>query len=688
MRVPPVLLMTNSPPLRAAAAFLLVSLVSPVALGASEGLADPGFSVEKMDRTVDPRVDFVTFASGGWYGRARIPDDKSRWGGFDELRERNWQQLRALVEDAAATPGDAGSVRQKVGDLYASAIDLPAINERGLKPIAPTLAAIDAAPDVEALIALAAELHLKVGNPFFGASYHPDAKQSDRYAFHLSQGGMSLPSKEYYFSEKFARERWEFVGHIAKMLELSGEARAAAYQKAEVIFAFERTLAAKAKLPVDLRDRVANYHKMTLAEAVAAYPSLPLRRFITEIGLPDNVAHVIVGQPEFFEGLSQALATTSLPDLKAYVKWNLLRASASYLSEPYANESFRFFGTVLNGVPAQEPRWQRAARVVDGSLGEALGALYVERHYPPAAKARMDEMIANIRAVFRERLEKLDWMSEATRAKALEKFARFEPMIGYPVMWRDYSAVEILRDDYYGNIVRARLADSRRRIDRVGQNVDRREWGMTPPTVNAYYSSSTNQIVFPAGILQPPFFDFEKDDAVNYGAIGGVIGHEITHGFDDQGRRSDADGNLEDWWTEEDAATFRERAQKLVEQYNAYHALPGLAINGQLSLGENIADLGGTSIAFEALQRSLAGKERPLIDGLTPEQRFFVSWAQQWRTLYRDDAMRLQVARGPHAPGQFRALGPLVNHAEFFEAFGIKVGDPLWRPVAERCKIW
>lgn len=366
----------------------------------------------------------------------------------------------------------------------------------------------------------------------------------------------------------------------------------------------------------------------------------------------------------------------------------MLHAAAPQLPDKIADEDFRFFATVLRGTPAQEPRWQRAAKVIDDGIGEALGELYVAKHFPPESKARMMEMIGHIKAVMRDRLEAVAWMSEPTRQKALAKFDRFAPMIGYPDRWRDYSRVEIRRDDYLGNVRRAARAEWTRQIARVGGPVDKTEWVMTPSTVNAYFSPTTNQIVFPAGILQPPFFDPKLDDAVNYGAIGSVIGHEITHGFDDQGRRYDAEGNLVDWWTAEDAAQFRERAQKLVEQYNRYLALPGLAVNGQLSLGENIADLGGTSIAFEALQRSLRGKPRPKIDGFTPEQRFFLAWAQQWRTMYREDAMRLQVSRGPHAPGNFRAVGPLVNQPEFFTAFDIQEGDPMWRAPDQRAKIW
>ncbi len=651
--------------------------------------ADPGFSVERMDLSVSPGADFNRFAAGKWYAETKIPSDKSRWGGFNELAERNWAALRTIVEDAAANPGEPGSVRQKVGDFFASAIDTATIDALGLKPIEAELAAIEAAKSVDELVRVTAAIHLRVGAPFFNASFYPDQKQSDIYGFYLSQGGLSLPSKEYYFSDKFARERWEFVGHIAKMLELGGESKATAFKSAETVFAIERTLAENAKLPVELRDRVANYNKFTIDEAAAAYPGFPLKLFVSELGVPAAVQDVIVGQPKFFEGLSKVMSERPLEELKIYTRWQLLRAVAPYLAAPFEQESFRFYGTVLNGTPEQEPRWQRATKSVDGAIGEALGQLYVEKYFPPAAKARMMEMIDNIKAVMRERLQTVDWMTEPTRQKALAKFDRFSPMIGYPEKWRDYATVEVKRDDYFGNVWRAAYFESRRLIDRTGQKVDKREWGMTPPTVNAYFSPVTNQIVFPAGILQPPFFDTRLDDAVNYGAIGAVIGHEITHGFDDQGRRYDADGNLVDWWTEEDATRFRERAQLVVEQFNSYQALPGLAINGQLALGENIADLGGTSIAFEALQRSLKGKPvPPKIDGFTAEQRFFISWAQQWRTVFREDAMRLQVARGPHAPGNFRAYGPLVNFQPFYDAFGIKEGDAMWRPPEQRAKIW
>jgi putative endopeptidase len=671
-----------------------VILVAPgfnggAASGAEAVLAEPGFSVAHMDRSVPPGTDFAKFAAGGWYARTQIPADKSRWGGFNELNERNWAALRAILEDAAAHPGEAGSLRQKVGDFFASAMDVARLNQLGVKPVAAELEAIANADSVAAVLKLAARQHLALGNPFFGIAFYADQKKSDTYGFYISQGGLSLPSKEYYFSDKFARERWEFLGHVARIFELAGETKAAAYKNAEVVFGIEKALAENAKLPVDLRDRLANYHKMTIDAAAGAYPGLPLKQLMRDLGVPGGVSDVIVGQPKFFEGLSKLLEERPLDELKTYVRWTLLTAAAPFLSEEFERENFRFFSTVLSGTPEQEPRWRRAGTVVDGRIGEALGQLYVAKHFPPESKARMMEMIGNLRAVMRDRLQKVEWMSEETRQKALAKFDRFSPMIGYTEKWRDYSRVEIKRDDYFGNVMRATTAEARRQIDRTGHKVDKREWSMTPPTVNAYFSPTQNQIVFPAGILQPPFFDPALDDAVNYGAIGGVIGHEITHGFDDQGRRFDAEGNLTDWWTPDDATRFRDRAQKVVEQYNQYQALPGLSVNGQLSLGENIADLGGTSIAFEAFQRSRKGKPTPAkIDGFTAEQRFFLGWAQMWRTQYREDAMRLQVARGPHAPGNFRAVGPLVNHPAFFEAFGIKEGEPMWRSPENRAKIW
>ena len=669
----------------------VLSLVSTGSLAAAESTrpVPPRFGVVNMDLTADPRVDFPRYAFGKWLQEHPIPEDKSRWGGFDELAQYNWAALKDILERTAATNHPAGSVRQKVGDFYASALDETAINAAGLKPIEPELAQIASISSKEDLARVLARLHQQGTSSFFGVGVGADQKKSDLNALYASQGGLSLPSKDYYFSDQFDKQRTEFLAHITKMMVLAGSTPEAAAVEAQTVFEVEKSLATNSKTPLELRDRVANYNKMPTAELAGKIPAFPLSLYLSERGITGPAAEeIIVGQPKFFEGLQEQLAARPLSDWKTYLRYKTLNDAAPALAAPFEQENFRFYGTVLRGTPAQEPRWQRAARMVDGGIGEALGQLYVAEYFPPSAKARMDEMIVNITAVMQERLQKVDWMTEPTRQKALAKFDRFVARIGHPEKWRDYSAVNVSRQDLFGNLRSAAVFDTKRNLAKLGQPVDKSEWGMTPPTVNAYFQPTANQIVFPAGILQPPFFDFTLDDAVNYGAIGGVIGHEITHGFDDQGRRYDAEGNLTDWWTAEDAEKFTARATALIEQYNNYNALPGLNVNGALSLGENIADLGGTSIAFEALQRSLKGKERKLIDGLTPEQRFFLSWAQQWRTHFRPDALRRQVVVGPHSPGMFRAIGPISNMPEFFEAFGIKEGDPMWRKPEARVKIW
>ena len=649
----------------------------------------PRFKIEHLDTSVSPKTDFARYAFGNWLKNNPIPPDKSRWGGFGELAQFNWAALRGILEETASGSHAPGSTAQKVGDFFLSAMDTAAIDTAGLAPLAPDLARIDVIASTEDLASTLASLHNDGFSGLFSAGVGPDQKKSDLNALYASQGGLSLPSRDYYFSDAFETQRAAFIEHVARMLVLAGASREDATAGAATVFALEKTLAAGSKTPVELRDRLANYNKMPVGELAATAPAFPFARYFAERGLTSPAANeVIVGQPKFFAGLQDALSMHPLTAWKTYLRYHALASAASSLAAPFEQEAFRFYSTVLRGTPEMEPRWQRAARTVDGLLGEALGQLYVERYYPPEARARMDEMIRNIRAVMSDRLRKADWMTEPTREKAIAKFDRFVARIGHPDTWRDYSAVVIVRDSYFANVRTATRFEIARDLAKLGQPVDKSEWSMSPPTVNAYFQPTANQIVFPAGILQPPFFDFTLDDAVNYGAIGAVIGHEITHGFDDQGRRYDADGNLTDWWTDEDAAQYQARALKVIEQYNRYHALPGLSINGALTLGENIADLGGVSIAFEAFQRSLVGKERERIDGFTPEQRFFLSWAQQWRTHFRDDDLRRQLAVGPHSPGQFRAIGPLVNMPEFFEAFEIKEGDPMWRKPEDRAKIW
>lgn len=665
-------------------------LVATTAFSAPEAATPPlRFSTDHMDRTADPRKDFARFAYGHWQDTNPVPVDKSRWGALAELAQENQKSLRSIAEAAAAKPHEPGSVEQKVGDFYRSAMDTATIEAAGLQPIAVDLARIQAITTSEDLARELAALHDAGVGGLFTVGVRADSKRSDHNALHASQGGLSLPSRDYYFADQFAAIRTAYLEHLTTMFALAGDTQETAAAAARTVYDLELLLADKSRTPTQLRDRIANYHKVATNDFMATVAAFPFPVYFGARGIGGPAAaEIIVGQPEFFASLQVALTAQPLTAWKTYLRYQLLRASAPHLASAFEQENFRFYDTVVAGTPAQEPRWQKSVKVIDGQIGEALGQLYVAQHYPPEARARMAEMISRITEVMRDRLATLEWMSEPTRQKALAKFTRYVSKIGNPDSWLDYRTVEIKPDAYFANYRAGRTFNIRRQLAKLGQPVDPTEWSMTPPTVNAYFSPTDNTINFPAGILQPPFFDVTQDDAVNYGAIGAVIGHEITHGFDDQGRRYNADGNLADWWTEEDATRFTERAAKVVAQYNSYEALPGLHVNGLLTLGENIADLGGVSIAFEALQRSLDGKPRVLVDGLTPEQRFFLAWAQAWRTNIRDAALRRQVATDSHSPGNFRAVGPLMNLQAFFDAFGIQAGDPMWRAPEERAKIW
>lgn len=643
-----------------------------------------------VDRSVDPKADFYQFATGAWRKNNPVPSDKSRWAGFDELQERNWWLIRDILDSAAGdTKAPAGSPLRQVGDFFAAAMDTNRIERLGFAPLEPEWERLKAVRDPRSAMALLGDWQVRGLGGGFSMGVQPDAKNSSVYALHLGQGGLGLPDRDYYLAEGFARQREQYREHIAAQLRLLGDGESESKAAAEAVLALETRLAKASRTRTELRDREKNYHKLTRAELGQLTPRLPWDAFFEAAGVtaPETV---IVGQPEFFRELDAMASEVEGAHWMAYLRWHLLSSLAEHLHSAPANEAFRFYGTVLRGQPQQEPRWQRAAKAIDGALGEALGRLYVEKHFPPAAAARMSELIANLRVVFRERLSKLEWMGPATRLEALRKFDRFTEKVGHPKTYRDYSGLEIRRDDPLGNVLRANAFESRRELARVGKAVDRAEWHMTPQTVNAYFSPPLNEIVFPAGILQPPFFDLEMDDAVNYGAIGVVIGHEITHGYDDQGRKYDAEGNLRDWWTEADGREFDRRAAKVVDQYSAYEALPGKRVNGRLTLGENIADLGGTSIAFEALQRALAKdpSRRRIIDGLTPEQRFFLSLSQLWRVNWREAELQRRLVVDPHSPGQFRGIGPHVNLPEFYKAWGITEASPLWRKPEDRAKIW
>lgn len=672
-----------------------LAFVANLELAAAEPAAAapkvPAFSVDYMDRSVSPATNFYQYADGQWLKNNPVPADKSRWASFSELAERNWYLIHKILDSAAAQAKSLPekSPTRKVGDFFASAMNTNLIEKLGARPIAGDLKKIDQIKSTKDLFALLADFHQRGIGGMFGVGFGPDDKDSSIYAVGLGQGGLSLPDRDYYLKDSFAEKLAAYRDHVQKMFVLLGEKPEVAASNATTVIALETELAQASRTRVELRDPNKNYNKFTGGELAAKTPAILWNVYFNDLGLT-KPAYEIVGQPEFFTALNQLVQKHPLADWQVYLRWHLLHASAAYLSAAFEQENFNFYGKVLSGQPEQEPRWKRAAHVIDGSIGEALGQLYVEKYFPPAAKARMNALVENLRIVFRERLEKVPWMTDATRAKALAKFARFTHKIGYPDKFRDYSTVVIERDDFLGNVRRAEVFESRREIARVGSAVDRTEWGMTPETVNAYFNPSMNEIVFPAGILQPPFFDLTMDDAVNYGAIGVVIGHEITHGYDDQGRKFDADGNLNDWWSEADAKAFDERAQRVIDEYDGFEALPGLHVNGKLTLGENLADLGGVHIAYEALQRELAKdpSKRKTIDGLTPEQRFFISFAQVWRTNVRDAEAQRLITVDPHSPGKFRAYGPLLNVQEFYDAFDIKSGSPMWIAPEQRAVIW
>ena len=649
----------------------------------------PRFSIDYMDKAVDPAADFFHYAAGNWIKANPVPADKSRWGAFIELQERNWFLIHGILDSTGANKDRSDATAQKVGDFFRSAMDTNRLEELGFKPILADLKRIDNLKDPKDLLSLLADFHQHGIRACFAEGVSPDAKNSAVYAFELSQGGLGMPDRDYYLTDAFAKQREAYAAYIAKMFALLGEQPTLAKAHSATVMEIETSLAKASKPRVDLRDPIANYHKFAVADIVRDYPDLPFSRYLAAMGL-DTMPDIIICQPEFMQALYELAKERPLDDWKVYLRWHRVNTAAPYLHAAAEDEAFAFYGKVLRGQLEPEPRWQRAAKAIDSGIGEALGQLFVAQYFPPSARARMLELVGNIKAVFHDRLQKLEWMTEATRAKALAKFDRFTTKIGHPDKFRDYSKVEVRADDYLGNVERAVAFESRRELARVGQPVDRSEWRMTPETVNAYFNPSQNEIVFPAGILQPPFFDVEMDDAVNYGAIGVVIGHEITHGYDDQGRKYDADGNLNDWWTDADAKDFEARAQKVVDQYNAYEALPGLHVNGKLTLGENIADLGGCSIAYEALQRALAKDpaKRKKIDGFTPEQRFYLSFSQVWRINCREAEIRRLITVDPHSPGQFRGIGAHVNVQEFYDAFGIKAGAPMWRPPELRAKIW
>ncbi len=639
-----------------------------------------GFSVENMDKNVDPLVDFYSYANGSWIRNNEVPDDKVSLGSFVQLLEKNQMALKDILERCSEDTEERSRYEKMCGDFYYSMINVEQIEKSGIKPVLPYLKKVSSLKSREDIPGLIAYFDLLGISTFIGGSMGfiprksmPDKKDSSVYALYLNQGGLSLPDRDYYLLPSFSDIVKKYKEHIIKMFMLFGEDKKNAEEAAGAVLSIEKKLAAKSRSRADLRDQEKNYNKMTLKEISKRYKGIDFDRYIYEIDLPP-VKYAIVGQPEFLTEVSDIITKTDLNDLKAYFKWKVINYFAPYLSEKIEKENFDFFKKELLGQKRQEPRWKRAIVLIDSLIGEALGSLFIEEYFTDETRRRMNEMLEDIKDVFRERLEQNTWMTEKTKKRALAKFSKFRAKIGHPAKFKEYKGLRIKRDDLIGNITRSTMLEIRRQIDRVGEAVDRDEWMMTPPTVNAYFNPSGNEIVFPAGIIQPPFFDPTMDDAVNYGGIGGVIAHEITHGFDDQGRQFDEDGNLKNWWSRSDLKHFKAAADKVVNLYGSLEPLKGFKVNGKLTLGENIADLGAVRIAFEALKRRL--KKHPelnkKIDGLTPEQRFFISWANVWRGNIREGEIKRRILVDPHSPAKFRGSVPVVNHPEFEVTFGGK----------------
>lgn len=646
-----------------------------------------GVELGNLDTQVKPQDDFFRYVNGNWLNRTEIPADKSSWGSFSELRDNADKHVLELIKQQAASNAPAGSDAQKIGDLYRSYMDSAKIDSLGLTPLQGELQKIDALNSPAALATLWGQLQQdRYGTPvnlFVGQ----DQKNSSEYITMMNQGGIGLPDRDYYLKtdEKSEKIKQQYRWMIAKFWELAGWT--GGDDAANRIYAVEEKLAKAQWSRIQNRDRTATYNKLTVQQLTEQAPGFDWQAFLAGAGL-DQVQHLVVRQPSYMTEFAKVQAEVPLADWQLYLKFHLIRSYANVLPASFDQTSFDFYGRVLSGLEQQRPREERAVSMVDSSLGFIVGKMYVEKYFKPEAKARMEQMIKNLRLAFEQSINDLAWMSPETKQQALAKLAKFNTKIGYPDVWRDYSCLEIKADDLIGNMQRSSACEYQRNITRLGKPVDRTEWGMTPQTVNAYYSSTMNEIVFPAAILQPPFFNVEADDAVNYGAIGGVIGHEITHGFDDQGRRSDGDGNLRDWWTAGDEQQFKQRAQLMIDQYNAFNPIDDLHLQGALGLGENIADLGGLTVAFRAYQSSLAGQPSPVIDGFTGEKRFFIGWAQVWRTKFRPEALRQQVITGPHSPGMYRVQGVLSNMPEFYQTYGVKPGDGMYRPDEVRVKIW
>jgi len=643
-----------------------------------------GFDTAGMDRSVKPGADFVRYSTGKYLDGLTIPADRTSWGSFNALAELSNNRTKAIIETAATSPSPTGEAQQ-IGGLYKSFMDEAVVEARDAKPLAADFARIKAATSRDEIATLMGATQGGFGASFFGAYIWQDAKAPTQYAPYVSQGGLGLPDRDYYLDAKFADKKTAYRAYVAKLLTMSGWANPE--KAADAIVALETEIARASWTKVEQRDADKTYNPKTLAELQTLAPGFPWAAWAKGAGL-SKADKIIVGEPTAFTKIAAIFAATPVETLQAWQAFHTANQAAPYLSKRFVDAAFDFNGRTLSGQPEQRVRWKRGTGLVGNSLGEAVGKLYVDAYFPPESKAKAEKLVNDLLVAMKGRIEKLDWMSAETKAKALNKLSTFVVKIAYPDKWRDYSALTIKGDDLYGNVERVNAFNWAFETDKLGKPVDRAEWGMFPQTVNAYYNPTMNEIVFPAAILQPPFFDPDADPAVNYGGIGAVIGHEISHGFDDQGSKYDADGSLRDWWQPADTEKFTAQTKRLGAMYSAFEPLPGAHINGDLTMGENIGDLGGILIALDAYHLSLGGKPAPVIDGLTGDQRFFLGFAQIWRGKYRDDALKQQLVSDPHSPATFRASGTVRNVDAWYDAFGVKQGDAMYVRPEDRVRIW
>ena len=643
-----------------------------------------------MDTTVQPGDNFFRYANGNWIKNAKIPDDQSGWGSFYTLYDNNLKQLRTILDETAAKKDNPkGSATQKVGDFYASGMDTVSIEKAGYEPLKPMLARIDAVKDYKELISLLADAIKEGDGDISQLGYYvgSDERNSKKNILILYQTGTTLPEKEYYtrMDSISVNKRNKLVEHAAKYFTLTGTDEATAQKNGASILALETEIAKSHLTPVELRDPIKNYNKLSVKDLEKISPNIGWTNVFARMGIqPDSIN---VSQPGYYKGLSILLASQPIDVWKQKIKFDYISKSASYLSKAFRDERFAF-GKLFSGARSQPERWKKMVSISDEFLQDLLGQVYVEKYFPAEAKKRMDELVNNLQTAFKARIAKLDWMSDTTKQKAQEKLAAFLKKIGYPSKWKNFDDVTISRDNFYANLRSVGRHAFKESMAKVGKPVDKTEWGMTAPTVNAYYNPTFNEIVFPAGILQFPFFEMKADDAVNYGAIGLVIGHEMTHGFDDQGRQYDADGNLKDWWTAKDGDLFKSKAKGVVNQYNSFVVLDSLHVNGELTLGENLADIGGLAIAWDAFKLTEQGKSDKQIDGFTPDQRFFLGFAQAWRIVNRPEMVRTGITTDPHSPEEYRVLGPLSNFDPFYKTFNVTEKNKMYRQPADRAKVW